>query len=144
MNRIVVGIDGSDNSRAALRWAVDEARTRNATLEALLVWQEPYYGGSLLAAPQPIDFGDMETSYRAELTKIVADADTSGLGMPVIETVARGSSSGALLAAAEDADLLVVGSRGDGGFLGLLLGSVSHQVAAHAPCPVVIVPGAND
>ena len=142
MNRIVVGIDGSENSRAALRWAIDEASLRDATLEAVLVWHEQYYGGTL-AAPVPVDFGALETSYQADLATIVSGADAPGLQSPIVETVRRGSTSGELLAAAEDADLLVVGSRGHGGFLGLLLGSVSHQVAAHAPCPVVIVPAVD-
>lgn len=139
MQRIVVGVDGSENSRAALRWAIDEARVRDASVEAVLVWHEPYSGGTL-AVPFPVDFADMETAYRSDLATFVADADTTGLSASVVESVRRGSLSGELLAAAEGADLLVVGSRGHGGFMGLLLGSVSHQVAVHATCPVVIVP----
>ena len=71
-------------------------------------------------------------------------ADTSGLPAPVTRTLALGNASAALLEAAEDADLVVVGSRGLGGFKGLVLGSVSHHVAHHATCPVIVLPSAAD
>ena len=139
MARIVVGVDSSDGARHALEWAVAEARLRGATVEAVHVWHLPF----VLSTPLgdlPIDRGDLEKSAQAELDGVVEAVDASGLSEPVARTVAVGNPAGVLVETARDADLLVVGSRGHGGFSGLLLGSVSQQVTHHAPCPVVIVP----
>lgn len=106
-----------------------------------MVWHEPYHGGTVGIAIA-IDVAEVEQSYRAQLARIVESCDEDGLSKPVEAVLVRGSASSGLLSAATDADLLVVGSRGHGGFVGLLLGSVSHQVAAHASCPVVVVPAA--
>ncbi len=143
MERIVVGIDGSQNSRAALEFAVREARLRRATVEAVMAWHRPYTGDAWTMAI-PVDVQGMEDSYRQELTTLVEAADTTGLDGPISTMVVEGSPAQALLDRSEGADLLVVGSRGHGGFVGLLLGSVGNQVAAHATCPVVIVPGDPD
>lgn len=140
MERIVVGVDGSPNSLAALKWAVSEARTHGASLDAIMIWHEPYYGGMYGGVPIPVSGPEVADSHREHLEKIVDSVDTSGLATPVRQLVLEGTASGGLLASAEEADLLVVGSRGHGGFVGLLLGSVSNQIASHAPCPVVIVP----
>lgn len=140
MNRIVVGVDGSENARAALAWAVDEARSRAASLDAVMVWHLPTYGGPY-TMPLPVPGPEVEESFRAHLDSLIDDCDTEGLSAPVGRILREGSAAGELLAEAENADLLVVGSRGHGGFVGMLLGSVSHRLAAHAPCPVVIVPG---
>lgn len=138
-NRIVVGIDSSEPSTRALAWAVDEGRLRGATVEAVHVWQLPVLVSSPFGA-MPFDTGDLEASARAEFDQTVGAVDATGLPEPIVRTFVAGTPANALVEAAAAADLLVVGSRGRGGFAGLLLGSVSQQVAHHAPCPVVIVP----
>lgn len=140
MKRIVVGVDGSQNSLAALHFAVEEGALRRATVEAVLAWHRPYTGDAWTMAI-PIDIAGMEASYRSELDAIVDRVDASSLDDPITKILIEGSPAQALLDRSADADLLVVGSRGHGGFVGLLLGSVGNQVAAHATCPVVIVPG---
>lgn len=139
MGRIVVGVDGSDSSRAALRWAVDEAKLRDDTVEAVIAWHEPYVGGPF-AAPVTTDPKPIEESARAQLDRVVDRVDASGLGQPIERIVTAGGAARTLIDTAKGADLLVVGTRGHGGFVGLLLGSVSHHVVSHAPCPVVVVP----
>ncbi len=139
MGRIVVGVDGSAGSRAALRWAHEEARLRGATLEVVAVWQFPVMTSlpAFGAMPPPDDMGD-----EAEAT-LLATLSEEGIAatddVPVTTVVAEGAPSAALIDLADGADLLVVGSRGHGGFSGLVLGSVSHQCASHSPCPVVVV-----
>jgi nucleotide-binding universal stress UspA family protein len=141
MERIVVGVDGSDGSLQALRWAVTEGALREATVAAVIAWHQPYVGvtpmGSMGVDPDPEVFIQ---AARTALAEAVAAVDASALRQPVEQLVVMGGPGGALLESAQGADLLVVGSRGHGGFAGLLLGSVSHQVTHHAPCPVVIVP----
>ena len=140
MQRIVVGVDGSDSAHEALGWALTEARLRGAELEVVHAWQYPtvYTGG---ASFEPTyDVGDLEVAAKAALDAIMSKVDASGLAAPVKETCVSGTAAGVLIHAAKAADLLVVGSRGRGGFAGLLLGSVSQQVVHHAPCPVVIIP----
>lgn len=143
MARIVVGIDGSEHSRLALRWAVDEARLRRANVEAVMAWHTPYVGGTW-AVSVPVDMAEIEESYRIQLDELVDGVDARGLPAPIEKVLANGSVAHTLLEAAKGADLLVVGSRGHGGFVGLMLGSVSHQVVSHAPCPVVVVPPAAE
>jgi nucleotide-binding universal stress UspA family protein len=137
MKRIVVGVDGSEDARAALRWAVDEARIHGAAVEVVHAWM-PYPSSNpySLAMVDPAPF---EAAARAVLDAVVDDVDTSGLSEPVRRTLHCGGASAAILDAAEGADLVVVGSRGLGGFRGLLLGSVGQQVVPHSPCPVVVV-----
>lgn len=143
MSRIVVGVDGSQNSLAALRFAIEEGALRGAAVEAVLAWHRPYTGDAWTMAI-PIDIVGMEASYRAELDAIVDRVDADALGEPVEKVLLEASPAQALLDRSADADLLIVGSRGHGGFVGLLLGSVGNQVAAHATCPVVIVPGETE
>lgn len=135
----MVGVDGSMNSLSALRFAISEAALRGGRVEAVLCWHRPFVAGDVWM-PVSIDLEQMEQSYRDELEEVVASVDASALSAPVERLLIEGTPAHALLEAAKGAAMLVVGSRGHGGFLGLLLGSVSHQVAAHAPCPVVIVP----
>ncbi len=138
MPRIVVGIDGSENSKRALRWAVAEAQLRAATVVAVTGWHVPYVAyAPYLAVVDPNIF---EAEANAILDETVAGVDGSGLVQPIEKVAAMGSAVGVLFDAALGADLLVVGARGLGGFAGLLLGSVSHKVAQHHGCPVVIVP----
>jgi nucleotide-binding universal stress UspA family protein len=139
MGRIVVGVDESDNARAALAWAMAEARLRDDQLEAVTAWHEPYLGGTAMV-PLPIDPDSLEESHRNRLEIIIAEVRGDDPGPAVEATLVRGTATAALLEVSKGADLLVVGSRGQGGFLGLLLGSVTQQVVSHAPCPVVVVP----
>ena len=139
MEKIVVGIDGSPAATAALEWAIAEARLRDARLLVVHAWDVP-----VLAYASPYGAGATVELVEAE-RKAAADALDTALenadweGVDLQRVVIEGAPAQSLLEAAENADLLVVGSRGHGGFAGLLLGSVSQQCAHHAPCPVVIV-----
>ena len=138
MATIVVGIDGSPASAKALRWAVEEARLRGAAVRAVYAWSFPFRDGEIahLAAEAAHDPLEQEAKRLAEnAVRMAVGGDVDAIERVVTEKPAVQ----ALTEAARDADLLVVGSRGRGGFAGLLLGSVSHQCAQHAPCPVVIV-----
>lgn len=139
VERIIVGVDGSETSRRALRWAVEEARLRQASLEVVLAWHPPYVGGYPYTGTL-IDPTVFEDAARQTLDEVVDGVDTSGLPQPVERVQCLGDAASAILETAKGADLVVLGSRGLGGFTGLLLGSVSHHVAHHATCPVVIVP----
>ena len=140
--RIVVGVDGSPQSHAALRWAIGEARLRRARLELVHAWTYPHLGGWYEPASGRTLDADLVRAIEAEAREAldVALADVGGAEDVVVDRAAvEGSPSAVLIAAAKDADLLVVGSRGRGGFAELVLGSVSHQCAQHASCPIVIV-----
>ena len=137
MKRIVVGVDGSERSRRALQWAVDEARLHGARIEAVHAWTYPYVG-AMPITPVVIDLEQVERDARQVLDQAMGEIDTAGVTVEPV--LVHAGAAHALVEQAEGADLLVVGSRGLGGFTGLLLGSVSHQVTHHAPCPVVIVP----
>ena len=146
MGRIVGGVDGSPGGQAALRFALEEARLRRATLDAVHAWLMPLYEGvpgpfvvGLPAGP-PLDEvrRELERAARAVLDRALADAGPAD-GVEVRRAAVESAPAKALLDAAVGADLLVVGSRGRGGFKGLLLGSVSTQCAKHAPCPVAVV-----
>lgn len=136
---IVVGVDGSDHSSIALDFAYGEARRRDARLTVVHAYATPVYWGvpefGAVVPPQPHD----ETVAEAEavLERVLADAPDD---VAIERSVVEGPAASVLLDAAEQADLLIVGSRGHGGFMGLLLGSTSHQVVTHATCPVTVVP----
>lgn len=142
--RIVVGIDGSEHSAAALRWAADEARLRSASLEAVLAW-------TFVPVTTPADSGlvPMPWTDNLELLEVTRKAAEDAAEAQVREvlgdeheatvSVVEGGSSEALLEAAEGADLLVVGNRGRGNLSAALLGSTSAKVSDAAPCPVVVV-----
>ena len=139
--RIVVGVDGSDESVAALEWAAQEARSRGAVLTIVTAWQFPHsaYLG-LPGAMIPDELGeDLEWGAKETQADALHRALPSGAGVPVETLVVEGPPASVLIDAASGADMLVVGSRGLGGFRELLLGSVSQQCAHHASCPVVIV-----
>jgi nucleotide-binding universal stress UspA family protein len=140
MDRIVVGIDGSENSRAALDWAIAEARLRGAQVVALTGWTMPIPPDAFAAPAIAYDFGEYEHAEQEQLDRVVGSADTTGLAAPVETVLVPAAAAAVLIEASAKADLVVVGARGHGGFVGLLLGSVSTQVAHHAHCPVVIVP----
>jgi nucleotide-binding universal stress UspA family protein len=137
--RVVVGIDGSDASQHALSWALDEARFRQAAVEVVHAWTPPLLGVPALAD----GYGVFEEPARSLVEAALQRADLSGLPVPVRTSIRTGSGGAVLVHAAQDADLVVVGSRGLGGFKGLLLGSVSYQVTHHASCPVVVIPTAG-
>ena len=139
---IVVGVDSSEGAKEALRFAVEEARLRQARLRAVHAWDFDAIGLSGLAGFSPVvgvDLGELvrtaESALDAVLDEVAPDAD----GVDVERRVVEGAPATALVDESRKADLLVVGSRGHGGFAGLLLGSVSQQCAHHAACPVVIV-----
>ena len=141
MQRIVVGIDGSEISQRALEWAVEEARLRGAKVTILHAWSMGFIAASAFAAPV-IDPAALERAAADVLETAVTSIDASDV--TVENALVCGGAAEALITAAKDADLLVVGSRGRGGFAELLLGSVSHQVCNHAPCPVVVIPPADE
>jgi nucleotide-binding universal stress UspA family protein len=135
--RIVVGVDGSSQSRAALRWAVDEARLRGDTLEVVLAWRPPAAAYDPAHLPP---FEDLEGAARATLVDLMAAEELSESGDPPTSAMpAQGHPAQVLTESAQGADLLVVGARGWGTFKGLLLGSVSQHCVTHAPCSVVVV-----
>jgi nucleotide-binding universal stress UspA family protein len=134
---IVVGVDGSDHSRKALRWGAQLAAIFGARLHAVIAWEYPPSFGW---AAVPGDWDPREDTLKLlqqTVGEVFGDEPPTGLELQVRE----GSAARALLDASEGASLLVVGSRGHGGFAGLLLGSVSANVAEHAQCPVLIIHG---
>src|SRR3954471_2516321 len=142
INLIVVGVDGSDSSRAALEWAYDEAAHHGAVLTVVNAWHPP-------TLPMAPPYGHLppegyESQPRTEAMELL-DQFTSALvpktpAVDVRTAVAEGKNPAeVLIDRSAEADLVVVGSRGHGGFLGMLLGSVSQHLATHANCPVVIV-----
>ena len=140
--RVVVGIDGSDTSRRAARWAAHEARLRGARLEIVAAWHVPAYGyahvGSVTAISQDLAEGLVENA-EEHLAEAMREARVEAGDIELETIAAEGQPAKVLLQVSEGADLLVVGSRGLGGFRELLLGSVSQQCAQHASCPVVII-----
>ena len=141
METIVVGVDGSKGGREALTYATREAGLRKARLRIVSAWEIPpaVYAGGLAPAldQETIDgFGDgakqLVQEAIAQAKELEPDVESEG-------RVAEGQAADVLLLEAKQADLIVVGNRGLGGFSSLLLGSVSHQVVQHAPCPVTVV-----
>lgn len=144
MALIVVGVDGSPQARAALEWAAAEARLRGAKLRVVHAWHLPAatYGSGGFVPPVGMEWeDDLQAAARTGLDKAVDDASELLAGIDVERQLGEGPAAAVLTQAAEGADMLVVGSRGLGGFKELLLGSVGHQTAQHASCPVVIVRG---
>ncbi|MEU2424255.1 universal stress protein [Streptomyces sp. NPDC007851] len=134
--RVVVGVDGSQSSYEALRWAVRYAGLVGGTVEAVAVWELPgLYGWSGPAVDMDVD----EEETRQKMSQELADVLGAEAAGSVRSHVVHGNAADVLLRAAEGAEALVVGSRGRGGFARALLGSVSQHVSQHASCPVVIV-----
>ncbi len=139
MATIVVGVDGSDGAQEALRLAVQEARLRGAGLRVVMAWHMPTVAYGAVVFSPGIDPADFKDSAGAALETALAALGGQANGVQIEPVVRRGQPALVLLEEARGAHLLVVGSRGHGGFAGLLLGSVSHQCALHAACPVLIV-----
>ena len=138
--RIVVGVDGSEGSRHALEVAVAQARDHGATLTVVTTWAQPVSAGVPGYAAYPlINEADLSGVAKQQQADVLAAVLGTDPGIRVEQEVLQGHPAQQLVKAAEGADLLVVGSRGHGGFVGMLLGSVSQHVAAHAPCPVLVV-----
>jgi nucleotide-binding universal stress UspA family protein len=140
--RIVVGVDGSAGARSALEWALAEARLRGAAVDVVYAWHPP---AQMLPGPYVVPGAPSEDDVdraRAEAEHLLDHElqSVNAEGVSVERIAATGPAAQSLLDVARGADLLVVGTRGRGGFTGLLLGSVSQQVSHHASCPVVIVP----
>ncbi len=137
MDNVVVGTDGSKNGRAALQWAFDYARVHGATVRAVTVWEYPYAAAEAvtIAVPGRNLFEEAAAALLDdELAHVQAD------GVTVERVVREGQPASVLLDEATSAVLLVVGSRGHGGFAGLLLGSVATQCIRHPKVTTVVVP----
>jgi nucleotide-binding universal stress UspA family protein len=148
MSGILVGVDGSDHSRHAVRWAMQEALLRGVPLTVMTVRPDA-------ARPATMSFWGLhvyaedasnEDPVRHAVHELVdkVASEVGGTRPETIVSVAAGNPAEELVNAARDADMLVVGSRGTGGFGRLVLGSVSSQVTHHAACPVVVIPSAAD
>jgi nucleotide-binding universal stress UspA family protein len=137
VKRIVVGTDGSEGARRALDWAAAEAAQWDAQVVVVQAWE---FTPLIVATDAPIDLAELrqntEDALDAQVSEVFGDRAGS-----VEQRVVEELPANAILDAAADADLVVIGSRGRGGLKGLLLGSVSQKVVHHAPCPVVVVPG---
>lgn len=140
-HRIVVGVDGSAGSKAALRWAMTQAQLTGAKVEAVACWQDPVMWGYTYGVPALYEAGDLAASTEKSLGETITEV-AGYLGQPadVLSRVVQGHPAEVLIKAANGAGLLVVGSRGHGTFAGIMLGSVSQHCVQHAPCPVVVVP----
>lgn len=134
---VVVGVDGSDASKDALRWAARQAELTGASLLAVMTWHRPVapYG---VAVPLLVDM-DLKSDSQHALDRVITETLGEGSAVAVSATVVEGQPALQLLEAAKTAELLVVGSRGHGAFTGMLLGSVSEHCVAHSPCPIVVV-----
>ncbi|MFJ7297382.1 universal stress protein [Streptomyces collinus] len=134
--RVVVGVDGSPASHAALRWAVHHARMVGGAVEAIYVWDTPSARGWSGPAVDPdFDLEQARERFAQEVRAVFPGEQPPRLQ----EHLVQGDPSEALVQASEGAELLVVGRRGIGGFARAMLGSVSQRCAQHAACPVVVV-----
>ena len=137
---VLVGVDGSDASRSALRLASEEAQAHGAALVALTAWEAaPPIAGPYGRPPAMELEGHPEDEVARELSATVTDVLGAEVAGAVTTRAVEGQAAKVLVDASEGADLVVVGTRGHGGFVGLLLGSTSQQVVAHAHCPVLVV-----
>jgi nucleotide-binding universal stress UspA family protein len=139
MGEIIVGVDGSENSLDALRWAAAEAQLRSCPLRIVGTFTTPIMStGYEVAVPDPSDLeAASRTMIDAAVDQVRADGALDGLESSI--EVVEGHAGERLISLSRQAELLVVGSRGHGGFMGLLLGSVTTYVVNHAECPVVVV-----
>ena len=139
-HRIAVGVDGSPSARAALAWAAGQAELTGATVEAVIAWRYPaVVGGGPFAPVGVLMDADFVGAAATVLSTAISQAVDPANPVKVSSTVREGNPAQILIEAADGADLLVVGSRGHGGFAEALLGSVSQHCVQRARCPVVIV-----
>ena len=138
--RIVVGVDGFESSEAALRWAIHQAKLTGAVVDAVTAWKIPAGSGLIPTADLP----DYQDDARIILTEAIAGMCTVDTEVEVRPYVTEGRAGPVLVAAAEGADLLVVGCRGHGGLAEAVLGSVGQYCVHHSPCPVVIMRGKHE
>jgi nucleotide-binding universal stress UspA family protein len=140
--KIVVGVDGSTSSRAALRWAVRQAMLTGGTVEAVMAWQLPMILRTSAWAPIYVDeAAGLEEDARKTLDAVISGEIEPGDSQLVTARVVQGDPAQVLRRAAADADLLVLGSRGHGSFADALVGSVGQYCVHHAHCPVLIMRG---
>jgi nucleotide-binding universal stress UspA family protein len=132
--RIVVGIDGSASSIDGFRWAARQAQVTGAVIEALMAWQYPV--GVVSAGTE-----DFEAESRRALESAIEEAFAGAPSVQVTRVVEEGEPALTLVGRSKDAALLVIGSRGHGAFVGMLIGSVSQYCVSHAHCPVVVLRG---
>ena len=133
--RIVVGVDGSVPSKAALSWAVEQGRLTGAVVEAVIAWEFPATYGY----PVPVSDVNWEQLARQAVSEAVADVSEGTAPVKVTYKVVEGNAAQVLLEESVGADLLVVGNRGHGGFVEALLGSTGQHCVHHATCPVVVI-----
>jgi nucleotide-binding universal stress UspA family protein len=142
VGRIVVGVDGSEHSKTALRWATVQARCIGGRVEAISAWQQPVTVGYPYGWSPDIHDGDV-IAIVAEKVLGEAVAEVAGQQDEPVEihtSVVHGDPAEVLLEAAAGAHMLIVGRRGHGTYAGVLLGSVTTQCVKHAPCPILVVP----
>jgi nucleotide-binding universal stress UspA family protein len=145
MSGIIVGIDGSTHSSRALKWAINEAAARHMPLTVLTVHQ-PYRGYWNDSVKYPGDaalIADARKAAQEETDAVLGELAVEARPPEVTVEAVDGAPAEEILRAGADADMIVVGSRGAGGFAQLLLGSVTSQVTHHARCPVVVIPAGN-
>lgn len=137
----IVGLDGSDCATNAMEWAAANATGRATEIDLVMAWQTPIVGVYPMASPVtiPLDDDELRDSATRDVAAVAADLDAK-LDVPVTATVGHGGPAQVLLEASESAAMLVIGSRGRGGFARLLLGSTSTQCATHATVPTIVVP----
>lgn len=140
VRRIVVGVDGSDSARKALKWAVVEAEAWGAELTAVAAVPMATGAGALAWLPAAVDREQVLIDVRSGLDRAVAEATKGHPGVTVRRHALDGNAAQLMAEFSTAVDLVVVGSRGRGGFSGLLLGSTSQGVLGHAACPVMVVP----
>ncbi|WP_051581529.1 universal stress protein [Pseudonocardia acaciae] len=139
-SHIVVGVDGSDPSLVALRYALSEATRRDARLTVVTAYDPPEYWSVAYGATMPVTSREIENSVRVRTQRILDDELAAIPSPPAVELIVTGgSASVALIDAAREADLLVVGHRGRGGVRSVVLGSVGLQCVLNAPCAVTVV-----
>lgn len=141
MDKVVVGVDGSAGSRAALRWAVAEAARWKVPLVAVEAWE---FSPLLFTADVPVQVDELRDTVHRHLHEVVAEEVGDHTDVVIEALVVEDAVVPALLAQVTADSLLVTGSRGHGGFAGVLLGSTSQHLTHHAPCPVVIVRAPHD